>query len=252
MDLKLKGLNAIVTGGTKGIGRAIAETLAGEGANVAICARNADDVAATVKALQAKGVKATGAAVDVTGGGLAPWVKSAAETLGGIDIVVANVSALAGGAAEQEWQDSFNVDVMATVRTVDATLPFLLKSKHASLVAISSVAAVEVARGVRAYTAMKAAVIAYISSVAATYADQGLRANTVSPGTIYFEGGVWHKRQVNQPAMYEGALKRNPMGRMGTPQEVANATVFLASPAASFISGANLIVDGKITQRVQF
>lgn len=252
MDLKLKGLNAIVTGGTKGIGRAIAETLAGEGANVAICARNADDVAATVKALQAKGVKATGAAVDVTGGGLAPWVKSAAETLGGIDIVVANVSALAGGAAEQEWQDSFNVDVMATVRTVDATLPFLLKSKHASLVAISSVAAVEVARGVRAYTAVKAAVIAYISSVAATYADQGLRANTVSPGTIYFEGGVWHKRQVNQPAMYEGALKRNPMGRMGTPQEVANATVFLASPAASFISGANLIVDGKITQRVQF
>jgi len=252
MDLGLQGLNAIVTGGTKGIGRAIAETLAGEGANVGICARNAAEVAAAVKALQSRGVKATGAAVDVTGSGLAPWVKSAAEALGGIDIVIANVSALAGGAAEQEWQDSFNVDVMATVRTVDATLPFLQKSKHASIVAISSVAAVEVPRGVRAYTAAKAAVIAYVSSVAATYADQGLRANTVSPGTIYFEGGVWHKRQLNQPAMYEGALKRNPMGRMGTPQEVANAAVFLASPAASFISGANLIVDGKITQRVQF
>ena len=252
MDLGLKGLKAIVTGGTKGIGRAIAELLAAEGCDVAICARSAEDVAATVKALQVKGVKATGAAVDVTGDGLQPWINKAAQELGGLDILVPNVSALTAGAAPEEWKASLEVDVMATVKTVDAALPLLLKSKHASIVAVSSVAALEVSRGVRAYTAAKAAVIAYISSIAGTYADKGLRANTVSPGTIYFTGGVWHRRQQNQPQVYDGALNSNPMGRMGRPEEVANAVVFLASPAASFISGTNLTVDGKLTRRIQF
>jgi len=252
MDLGLRGLRAIVTGGTKGIGRAIVDLLAAEGCHVAFCARSPEDVALTLKAVQATGVKASGAALDVTTDALEPWIARAAGELGGLDILVANVSALSAGAARQEWEDSFKVDVMASVRTVDAALPLLEKSKHASIVSISSVAAVEVARGVRAYTAAKAALIAYISSVAATYSDKGIRANTVSPGTIFFQGGVWHRRQQNQPQMYEAALKRNPTGRMGTPQEVANAAVFLASPAASFISGTNLVVDGKITQRVQF
>jgi 3-oxoacyl-[acyl-carrier protein] reductase len=252
MDLGLKGLNAIVTGGTKGIGRAIVDLLAAEGCNVALCARSPEDVALTLKAVQAKGVRATGAALDVTTDKLEPWIKTAADALGGCDILIANVSALSAGADLQEWHDSFQIDVLASVRTVSAALPILEQSKHASIVAISSVAAVEVARGVRAYTAAKAALIAYVSSIAATYADKGIRANTVSPGTIYFQGGVWHRRQQNQPQMYETALKRNPTGRMGKPAEVANAAVFLASPAASFISGTNLVVDGKLTQRVQF
>jgi len=252
MDLGLQGLNAIVTGGTKGIGRAIVELLAAEGCNVAFCARSAEDVALTLQAVKAKGVKATGAALDVTTDKLGPWIQQAAGELGGLDILIPNVSALSAGATIQEWNDCFTIDVLASVRTVDAALPLLTKSKHASIVAISSVAAVEVARGVRAYTAAKAALIAYISSIAATYAAQGVRANSVSPGTIYFQGGVWHRRQQNQPEVYEAAFKRNPMGRMGKPEEVANAAVFLASPAASFISGANLVVDGKITNRIQF
>lgn len=252
MDLGLHGLNAIVTGGTKGIGRAIVELLAAEGCNVAFCARSAEDVALTLKAVRAKGVKATGAALDVTTDKLEPWIQQAAGELGGCDILIPNVSALSAGATLQEWNDCFTIDVLASVRTVDAALPLLQKSQHAAIVAISSVAAVEVARGVRAYTAAKAALIAYVSSIAATYADKGIRANSVSPGTIYFQGGVWHRRQQNQPQVYEAAFKRNPMGRMGKPEEVANAAVFLASPAASFISGTNLVVDGKVTNRIQF
>ena len=250
MDLGLHGLKAIVTGGTKGIGRAIVDLLAAEGCHVGFCARSPEDVALTVKAVQAKGVKASGAALDVTTAALEPWMEQTVGELGGLDILVANVSALSAGATEQEWKDCFNIDVLASVRTVNAAMPHLEKSKHGSIVAISSVAAVEVARGVRAYAAAKAALIAYISSVAATYPS--IRANCVSPGTIYFQGGVWHRRQQNQPQVYEGALKRNPTGCMGKPEEVANAAVFLASPAASFISGANLVVDGKITQRIQF
>jgi 3-oxoacyl-[acyl-carrier protein] reductase len=252
MDLGLRGLNAIVTGGTKGIGRAIVDLLAAEGCNVALCARSPEDVAITLKAVQAKGVKATGAALDVTTDKLAPWIQKAAAELGGCDILIPNVSALSAGATMQEWHDCFTIDVLASVRTVDAALPILEKSKHASIVAISSVAAVEVARGVRAYTAAKAALIAYISSIAATYATKGIRANSVSPGTIFFQGGVWHRRQQNQPEVYDAAFKRNPFGRMGKPEEVANAAVFLASPAASFISGTNLVVDGKVTNRIQF
>ena len=247
MDLELKGKRAIVTGGTRGIGRAVAETLAAEGADVAICARDGEQVADAVTALSASGGRCTGKAVDVGDkAALAAWIGEAAEDLGGIDIVVANVSALS-----EDWQAGFDIDVMATVNTVEAALPALQKSEAASIIAIASVSAV-VASHVRAYNAVKAAVIAYLSNLAHQYADQNIRANSVSPGTIYFEDGVWGWRERNQPEAFKIALERNPMGRMGTPQEVANAVAFLASPRASFITGSNLIVDGALTQRVQY
>ncbi|NQV58163.1 MAG: SDR family oxidoreductase [Alphaproteobacteria bacterium] len=249
MDLGLKGKKALVTGGTRGIGRAIAERLAMEGADVAVCARNADEVAEAVAALQGMGVQATGASVDVGDqAALKAWIDAAADELGGLDVLVANVSAM--GAAD--WRGSFEIDVLGSIHTVEAALPYLEKSDAGAIVAISSVSALQYFGGVRPYNTMKAALINYMSNMAHELAPKGVRVNTVSPGTIYFEGGVWHTRKVETPELFQGALGMNPMGRMGTPEEVANATVFLCSPLASFISGTNLLVDGAMTQSVQY
>ncbi len=253
MDLGLKGKKAIITGGTRGIGLKIAETLANEGCDIALCARDGAQVDKTVEALAATGVRASGASVDVTDGDtFRKWIGDAANDLGGVDILIANVSALAGAPDEDSWRAGLETDVLGTVRAVEAALPFLEQSDSGSIVAIASTAALEAFFGVRAYNAIKAAVITYMSGLSTVLAEKGVRANTVSPGTIFFEGGVWDQRKAEAPAVYEAALGKNPTGRMGTPQEVANAVAFLASPAASFITGANLVVDGALTQRVQF
>ena len=253
MDLDLRGRKAIVTGGTRGIGRAIAEALADEGCDVAVCARNRAQVDETVAALGAKGIKATGGAVDVADTvALRRWIAETAGALGGLDILVANVSALGNKADEAAWRRSFEVDVLGTVASVEAAMPFLEKSGAASIVVIGTTALVEVVGPVRPYRSVKAALVPYVKSLALTLAAKGIRANMVSPGTIYFEGGVWHGIEQNAPEMYKAALARNPTGRMGRPEEVAKAVVFLTSPAASFITGTNLIVDGAITQRVQY
>ncbi len=253
MDLGLKGKKTMVTGGTRGIGRAIAERFATEGADVAICARNADEVAETVSALQDMGVRATGTNVDV-GDELAlkNWIDQAVSELGGLDVVVANVSALAGDDSAAAWRDAFDIDMMGTIHTIDGALPHLEKSETGAIVAISSVSALQYFGGVRAYNSMKAALINHMSNLAHALAPKGIRVNTVSPGTIYFEGGIWNKRELELPELFKGALAMNPMGRMGTPNEVANATVFLCSPLASFIAGTNLLVDGALSQGVQY
>jgi 3-oxoacyl-[acyl-carrier protein] reductase len=253
MDLQLKGLNALVTGATKGIGRAIAETLAAEGAHLAICARNADGVSAAIPELSRHGGKVVGEAVDVGDGpALKAWVASAATALGGIDIVVANVSALAIANDEAAWQRGFEVDMMGTVRLVDAAMPWLEKSAHAAIVTIASVSGREIDFAAGPYGAFKAAIVHYTQGLAFQLAPRRIRANSVSPGNTYFEGGVWMQIEQGNPAFFAQALALNPTGRMGTPQEMANAAVFLASPAASFTTGTNLVVDGALTRGVQF
>lgn len=252
MDLGLKGLKAVVTGGTKGIGRAIAQTLAAEGAHVALCARNADEVAKTVAEFSKYNVKVFGRAVDVADAtALAAWVHDAAEALGGIDIVVANVSALAIASDEAGWQRGFDVDMMGTVRLVNAAMPSLERSTHASIVTISSVSAREIDFAAGPYGAFKAAIVHYSKGLACNLAGKRIRANAVSPGNTYFAGGVWNQIEQGNPEFYKQALAMNPTGRMGTPQEMANAVAFLASPAASFITGTNLVVDGALTKGVQ-
>ncbi len=253
MDLGLKGLRAIVTGGTKGIGRAIVETLAREGADVAFCARNASEVAEAETAFGALGVRALGTALDIADGpALKAWVAQAAKALGGLDIAVANVSALSIGADEESWRKTFEVDMLGCVRLVDAAMPFLEASKAAAIVSISSVSGREIDFAAGPYGTFKAALIHYTQGLAYQLAGKGIRANTVSPGNTYFEGGVWNRIKDGNPELYETALGLNPTGRMGTPQEMANAVVFLASPAASFITGTNLVVDGALTRGVQF
>lgn len=252
MDLGLRGRKAIVTGATKGIGRSIAEHLAQEGCAVAICARDADAVAATVARLKSAGVPATGRALDVSDApALQSWVRHAAEELGGLDIVVSNVSALAIGNEEAAWRAEFETDMMGTVRAVDAAMPYLEASDAASIVIISSVSGREIDFAAGPYGVMKAALIHYAQGLAHQLAAKGIRANTVSPGNTYFEGGVWHRIERDNPALYAQALALNPTGRMGRPEEIARAAVFLASPAASFISGTNLVVDGALTRGVQ-
>jgi 3-oxoacyl-[acyl-carrier protein] reductase len=253
MDLGLHGKKAIVTGGTRGIGRAIANLLAAEGCDVAICARHRDAVDETVRALAGTGVKAAGGAVDVADlPALRHWVGEAADSLGGLDIFVANVSALAQGMDEEAWRRGFEIDVMGTVFGVEAALPFIEKSNAGAIVVIGSTAMAEVYGPTRSYAAVKAAIIPYVKGLARNLAAKNIRANLVSPGNVYFKGGVWNIVEERNPEMFKSMLARNPTGRMGTPEEVANAVVFLASPRASFITGTNLIIDGALTQRVQF
>ena len=252
MDLGLKGKKVIVTGATKGIGRAIAETFADEGADLAICARSSDDVEAAVAALAAKGVTATGRALDVSDGpALTQWVADVAAEMGGIDKVVANVSALAIGADDESWEQGFKVDIMGAVRLVNAAMPLLEASDSASIVTISSVSGREIDFASGPYGAFKAALVHYTQGVAYHNAANGIRANSVSPGNTYFPGGVWNQIETGNPELFETAMGLNPTGRMGTPQEMADAAVFLSSERASFITGTNLVVDGALTKGVQ-
>ena len=252
MDLGLKGLKAVVTGSTKGIGRAIAQTLAAEGVHVGLCARNAAEVAKTVAEFSGYGVKVFGSALDVGDGpGLQAWVEAAGQALGGIDIVVANVSALAIANDEAGWQRGFEIDMMGTVRLVNAAMPSLERSANAAIVTISSVSGREIDFAAGPYGAFKAAIVHYTQGLAYHLAGKRIRANSVSPGNTYFEGGVWNQIEHGNPELFKQALALNPTGRMGTPQEIANAAVFLASPAASFVTGTNLVVDGALTKGVQ-
>ena len=246
MDLGLTGKVALVTGGTKGIGRAVVEALRAEGASVAFCARNAAEVEQA-----AAETGAVGTALDVADGpALTAWVTASAERLGGIDVAVANVSALAIGAGEDNWRAGFEVDLMHTVRMSEAATPHLEASKG-SVVAVSSVSGREVDFAKDAYGTMKAAVVHYVSGLALQLAPSGARANCVSPGNTYFPGGVWEGIEGGNPDLFSLAMSLNPTGRMATAQEVAYAVVMLASPRASFITGTNLVVDGALTRGVQ-
>jgi NAD(P)-dependent dehydrogenase (short-subunit alcohol dehydrogenase family) len=251
MDLGLKGKRAVVTGGSKGIGRAIAEGFAAEGANVSICARKADEVGMTVAALKAKGVNAFGQPFDVAdAGALTAWIARSATQLGGIDALVCNVSALAVGDTPETWEKSFRVDMMHSVNAVAAAVPFLEKSTCASIVLISSVSGFEVDFAAGSYGAFKAALIHYAKGLSRQLVAKGIRVNCVSPGNTYFDGGIWQTIEKNMPDLYNSTLKVNPTGRFGTPAEVATGVVFLSSPLASRISGTNLVIDGALTVAV--
>jgi NAD(P)-dependent dehydrogenase (short-subunit alcohol dehydrogenase family) len=253
VDLGLQGRRALVTGGTRGIGRAIVDTLAAEGAAVGFCARTAQDVADTAEALAARGSVAAGQVVDVADEqGMQRWVTDAADQLGGVDIVVANVSALAIPDEPASWRASFDTDMMGTVRLVTAAMPYLERSDAPSIVTIASVSGKEIDFAAGPYGTFKAAIIHYTQGLAFQLAAKGIRANSVSPGNTYFPGGVWESIERSNPELFSQALALNPTGRMAKPEEIARAAVFVASPAASFMTGANLLVDGALTRGVQF
>jgi len=251
MDLQLNGTRVLVTGGTRGIGKAIVAAFLEEGATVGFCARNADEVAATQDALKEAG-NVTGSAVDVGDGeALAAWVESSAQAFGGLDVVVANVSALAIPDTEENWLTSLNVDLMHTVRLVRAAMPYLERSDAPSIIGISSVSGRESDFASGPYGTAKTAIVGYIHGLALQLAEKGIRANTVSPGNTYFDGGVWQNIETGNPDLYNMAVGLNPTGHMGTPEEIAGPVVFLASPVSRRISGTNLVVDGALTRGIQ-
>jgi len=252
MDLGLSGKKALITGATRGIGRAIANLLADEGVDLAICARNQDQVDEAVAALAAKGVKVTGAVVDVADkDAYQAWIASAGKELGGIDIFVPNVSAGGGSVDENGWVKNFNVDLLGTTRGIEAVMPFLEKSDAAAIVVIGTIAAVEEFAAPQTYNAIKGAIIIHAQQLALALGAQGIRVNCVSPGPVFVEGGDWDFIKNNMPDFYNATLAKIPRGTLGTPEEIANAVAFLASPAASLITGVNLVADGGHTKRVQ-
>jgi NAD(P)-dependent dehydrogenase (short-subunit alcohol dehydrogenase family) len=257
MDLELKGRKAIVTGATKGIGLRIAQMLAAEGVDVAICARTAADVATTVAALRGQGVNALGDAVNVQDhAAYTGWLDSACRRLGGLDIFVSNATASPSHAGEEGWKMALEIDVMGAVRGCETVLPYLRKSTQGAIVMIGSISAVMSkvlpAPGAYAYGAAKAALIAYGAQLSKAVAKDGVRVNTVSPGPIYFEGGPWDRVKARAPALFKEAQEACVIGRLGKPEDIAAAVVFLASPKSGFTVGQNLHVDGGYMQHVAF
>lgn len=249
MDLGLAGKRAIVTGATRGIGRAIAEHLLAEGVSLAICARDQAAVDEAVAALQG-GPQVIGAAVDVgDADALKAWIDSAAETLGGVDIFVANVSV---GNGPEKWEAAFNADLMGTVRGCEAVIPYMEKAGAGAIVMISTTAAFEVWNGANAYGAFKAGLMNYAKNLAEIHAPKQIRVNTVAPGPVYFEGGAWTNIEVQNPDFFNKIKGSIPMGRMGSPADIGKAVTFLVSDAASYITGITITVDGGRTRAVDF
>jgi 3-oxoacyl-[acyl-carrier protein] reductase len=246
MTFDFKGRRVVVAGGSRGIGRAIAQAFAVAGADVSICARGAQALEAARAELARHGGRAHAAACDLAdGAAVARYVAEAAQALTGIDVLVNNASGFGMADDEAGWSAGLAVDVMAMVRASHAALPWLQRSTAGpSIIHISSISGFRASSRAPAYAAVKAAINSYTGSQAAMLARSGIRVNAIAPGSIEFEGGVWAQRRAAGDPLYERTLKGIPFGRMGQPEEVADVALFLASPYARWVTGQVLSVDG--------
>ena len=210
---------------------------------MSICARQDGPLAATKAEIAACGVPAHAASADLAdAAAIAGYMPEAVAALGGLDILVNNASAFGYTDDDAGWAAAVAVDLMAVVRGSQAALPFL--GSGSSIVNISSIAALRASGRAKPYGAIKAAVSHYTASQALTLAERGIRVNCVAPGSIEFPGGMWEERRTTMPALYQSTLSSIPFGRLGHPEEIASVVMFLASPAASWVTGQSLAVDG--------
>jgi 3-oxoacyl-[acyl-carrier protein] reductase len=246
MDLGLTGRNCVITGASRGIGRAIALGLAAEGANVAICARQEEPLRQTAEDIESRGVQAFASRCDVADpAGLAAFLDGARAALGSVDVLVHNASALAVGPEMAAWHASLGVDLLPAVRACDQVLPWMREQGGGSVLLVSSISGFEASPAQDfAYTAAKAALIAYAKKLALHEAPHGTRVNALAPGSTEFDGGIWAMVKEHQPDLYGMARASIPSGRMGTAEEVADAAVYLVSSRARWITGVCLAVDG--------
>jgi 3-oxoacyl-[acyl-carrier protein] reductase len=244
MDLELSGKNAVVAGASKGIGKSIAMALAKEGANVAICARGEEALRATENELVATGVKVFAATCDVGNQqALHEFLETARTNLGSVDILVNNVSALRFGDEDTDWEISVNIDLMGSVWAAKKVIPWMEEAGGGSILFVSSISALE-AGSPPSYAAMKAALISYSKTMAIQLASKNIRVNTIAPGSIEFDGGVWDMAKQHNRSFYDMALASIPSGRMGTPDEIGDVAAFMVSHRASWLTGTCISVDG--------
>lgn len=252
MDLELKGKKFIINGAARGIGRRVAQLAVEEGASVALFSRHADLAAQTLADIGGKGPQVIAETLDMNDlDAYAAWLKSAAERLGGCDVFVHTASS-SGAGATGDWEASFRLDVLGAVRGCETLEPFLASSGQGSVIVLSSTAAVETFIRPQAFNAMKAALITYASQLSQAWGPRQIRVNTVTPGPAEFPGGNWDKIKQGMRGFYDAQVATIPLGRLGTPDDIAPAVLFLASPLARYITGTNIVIDGGYTKRVQF
>ncbi len=245
MQISFKDKRVVVAGGSRGIGRSIALGFAGAGAAVSICARGQAGLDATAGEIKALGARVHAAPCDLADKeSIAAYVSAAAASLGGVDILVNNASGFGGGDTEDGWRKGFDVDVMATVRASNAAIPHLERSGGGAILNISSISGLGASARSSSYAAVKAAVINYTQSQGLMLASKKIRVNAIAPGSIEFPGGTWETTKTANPQLYNAVFKSIPWGRLGKPEEIASAALFLCSDHASWITGQTLTVDG--------
>lgn len=249
MDLGLKGKTAVVTGGSRGIGRAIAHAFADEGANLAICARGEEQLGKVADELRAKGVKVVALPTDVLQKDqVEAFINRAAEELGRIDVLVNNTGGSIGkgilDTTDEEWRQSIDINFVSALNATRAAIPHLRKQGGA-IVNVSSIYANEKWAGQLGYNALKAALTVFGSRLAHELVPDNIRVVAVAPGSILFPGGGWQRRiDANPEAMAQWISRELPAGHFGRPEQVASVAVFLASEKASWVNGEVVRVDG--------